>query len=151
MPLYSLYSMRERARRPRISNASPGEKIIPMVGNARLSPSWVETAMSPAIYAQKLSSVRTEAFFDELEKIAYIQGSPADDAFVLRHLLKALLGKHPLPASADSSFQQQQQSMMYGIDDQNYAQQMQDQAANQMMRDSRLQAMVNGDIQHTYR
>lgn len=151
MPLLNLRYIRKRMEEPRLAEASPGENDAFVVGNERTTYPIARRFVSPLILAGKVSSVQMTSFVDEMTKIAGMPVLEDERADVLRSLLLALLGREMLPSSAMSSSLTQEERTMYGNGGQNYAQQVQDQAASQMLRDQRLTAMLSGNVQHTFR
>lgn len=140
IPLADLY---------RKSTAVPGEAnpylegvAAPLIGSAERPTPLAQMLLTPFWHVDKVGHASLPAFFDELSKIAYVPNTRGDRAGVLRSLLMAMLGRKPYTADAGADAYVEQR-LLYGDSSPNYSHAIQEQAAQMMLRDSRLQAAMS--------
>ena len=144
MPLPAYVYLKRRYHAPIPSKYSPGEDKGAIISNPRLN---ALRSLEPL--SVKASSIVHSSFIDEYSKIASATGYPVENAQVLRSLLRAMLGRDAIMAAADSAHLSMENQLMFGAQapSMNYAQQAQEQISNQLLRDTRLQAVI--EAQHS--
>jgi len=145
MPLPAYVYLKRRYHAPIPSKYSPGEDKGAIISNLRLNAAL--RSLEPV--SAKVSSIMHSSFIDEYSKIASATGYPVENAQVLRSLLRAMLGRDASMAAADSAHLSMENQLMFGTQapSMNYAQQAQEQISNQLLRDTRLQAVI--EAQHS--
>lgn len=145
MPV-GLIDLIQRSRQGKAPAHSPGEVYAPLIGNERTAPGLVRGTVGAIAKVrsrgEKIGHVSMSAFVDEFEKISYVPNTPGDRAGIWRALLASMVGKSLDHHHSSNMMQQEMTQMGHREDAENYSQDVQALAAQNMMRDSALRAAL---------